>query len=385
MARLLRPNSRDDFKIAIICALPVECNAVEALLDKVYETDGFSYGKAVGDLNAYTIGRLGNQDVVLAYMPSMGNISAAMVASNLRFSFREIKVGIIVGVCGGVPKTPGGVQIFLGDVIISTSVIQIDFGWQYPNRIIRKEEVEDTLGRANPEIQAFVGRVSGNLVQKRLQDKTGFFSAQICAKDGFSRSAYPGLLNDVLYAANYRHKHQTRNCHICDSCRNQDDEVCNIALESSCEDLGCDTIDSNRSQMTSTEVQGAKPSIHFGRMACSNRVMKSGQHRNRIAAEENVIGFEMESAGTWDSIPTLVIKSVCDYADSHKNKNFQPYAAATAAACTKAVLEEWRSEDRITESQTNIALTQFGSVDQVNHPVETRSFQGNVFCRSVNY
>ena len=74
--------------------------------------------------------------------------------------------------------------------------------------------------------------------------------------------------------------------------------------------------------------------------------MKSGQHRDRIAAEEGVIGFEMESAGRWDYIPTIMIKSVCDYADSHKNKKWQEYAATTAAACTKALLEEWRTVDR---------------------------------------
>ena len=65
MARLLRPNTRDDFEIAIICALKIERDAIEALLDEEYETDGFSYGKAAGDSNAYTTGRLGNQHVVL--------------------------------------------------------------------------------------------------------------------------------------------------------------------------------------------------------------------------------------------------------------------------------------------------------------------------------
>ena len=36
-----------------------------------------------------------------------------------------------------------------------------------------------------------------------------------------------------------------------------------------------------------------------------------------------------------------MIKGVCDYADSHKNKKWQNYAAATAAACMKAFLKEW--------------------------------------------
>ena len=360
MARLVRPSTRDGFEIAIICALPVERNAVEALLDEEYETDLFSYGKAAGDLNAYTTGRLGNQHVVLAYMPGMGTISAAVLAANLRLSFDRIKVGIVVGICGGVPKTLTGEEIILGDVIISTSVFQVDFGRQYPNKLIRKKEVEDTLGRANPEVRAFIGKISGYLVHRRLKEKTNLFSIQICAKEGFSKSAYPGPENDTLHRADYRHKHWRPGCCICDSCRKQDDDTCETALQSSCEDLGCDhTIPIERERIqkargftsdgrtvpTSEIEEARKPSVHFGRLACSNQVMKSGKHRDQIAAEKEVIGFEMESAGTWDYVPTVVIKSVCDYADSHKNTQWQAYAATTAAACTKAILEEWRSVD----------------------------------------
>ncbi|OCL06966.1 hypothetical protein AOQ84DRAFT_273248, partial [Glonium stellatum] len=67
--------------------------------------------------------------------------------------------------------------------------------------------------------------------------------------------------------------------------------------------------------------------------------MKSGYHRDEIAAREKVIAFEMEGAGVWDNFSTIVIKGVCDYADSHKNKMWQRYAAATAAPCMKAFLE----------------------------------------------
>jgi nucleoside phosphorylase len=43
----------------------------------------------------------------------------------------------------------------------------------------------------------------------------------------------------------------------------------------------------------------------------------------------------------WEQYPTVVIKAACDYADSHKNKKWQSYAAATAAACLKVFLNEW--------------------------------------------
>ncbi|KAM3446821.1 hypothetical protein MY3296_009321 [Beauveria thailandica] len=37
-------------------------------------------------------------------------------------------------------------------------------------------------------------------------------------------------------------------------------------------------------------------------------------------------------------IPVGVVRGVCDYGDEHKNKRWQPYAAAMAAAYAKAVL-----------------------------------------------
>jgi nucleoside phosphorylase len=69
--------------------------------------------------------------------------------------------------------------------------------------------------------------------------------------------------------------------------------------------------------------------------------MKSGQHRDEIATQHNLIAFEMEASGIWDQLPCFVVKGVCDYADSHKNKYWQHYAAATAAACMKAILGEY--------------------------------------------
>lgn len=288
---LLRPKSRDEFEIAIICALPVAWNAVEALFEVDYESSGISYRKAEGDSNSYTTGRLGNQHVVLAYMPGMSVMSAAAVACNLRSSFRNIKVGMVVGVCSGVPMTSAGEEILLGDVIVSTSVIHMDFGRLYPHRFSRKKETADTLGRAGPEIRAFIGKMSGYLTSSRLRAKTNSYSSELCSRKEFSNSTYPGSGNEL--------------------------------------------IDHDRLQQ-----------IHSGRIASGNHVVKTWQERDQIAREEGVIGFEVESAGTWDYIPTIVIKGVCDYADGHNDKHWQAYAATTAAACTRAMLEEWRGTDR---------------------------------------
>jgi hypothetical protein len=47
----------------------------------------------------------------------------------------------------------------------------------------------------------------------------------------------------------------------------------------------------------------------------------------------------MEAAGLMDIIPCLPIRGICDYSDSHKSKEWQKYAAATAAAYAKELLE----------------------------------------------
>jgi nucleoside phosphorylase len=66
--------------------------------------------------------------------------------------------------------------------------------------------------------------------------------------------------------------------------------------------------------------------------------MRDAAERDAVSAElGDVLCFEMEAAGLMNSFPCLVIRGICDYADSHKNKKWQPYAAGTAAACAKEV------------------------------------------------
>lgn len=78
-------------------------------------------------------------------------------------------------------------------------------------------------------------------------------------------------------------------------------------------------------------------------MASGDTIMRSAEHRDIIARQDSVIAFEMEGIGVWDHFPSLVIKGVYDYSDSHKNKIWQVFAAGTAAACAKAFLTEWMS------------------------------------------
>jgi nucleoside phosphorylase len=46
----------------------------------------------------------------------------------------------------------------------------------------------------------------------------------------------------------------------------------------------------------------------------------------------------MKAAGLINDFPYLVIRGICDYSDSHKNKVWQRYAALAAAVYIKDLL-----------------------------------------------
>jgi nucleoside phosphorylase len=79
--------------------------------------------------------------------------------------------------------------------------------------------------------------------------------------------------------------------------------------------------------------------LHYGTIASGNQVIRSAAERDQVSAElGGVLCFEMEAAGLMDSFPCLVIRGICDYADSHKNKRWQVYAAGMAAVYAKGLL-----------------------------------------------
>lgn len=327
----MRPKSRNDFAIAIICALPLEADAVDGLFDETYDRLGKYYGKQPGDANAYINGRIGNHNVVLCYLPGMGKGSAASVASTLQVSYTGIELALVVGICGGAPSTSSGQEIFLGDVIISDSVIEYDFGRQYPGGFQRKSRLKDTLGRPNREIRTHLNGLRAENTRNEFQNRIQHYLDTL--DQAGTRWRHPQT-HDILFEASCIHKHDGSS--TCD-CSDISGDICNGAIESNCDDLGCD-----KSLIIRCREDIVRVLTHIGILASADTVMKSGQHRDDIVRKEEVIGFEMEGAGVWDNIPCIVIKGVCDYADSHKNKAWQAYAAATGASAAKAFLEYWR-------------------------------------------
>lgn len=276
------PASRSEFKVAILCALPLEADPVEALFDRRWDDNGDTYGKAPGDPNAYSTGVIGSHNVVLVYMPGMGKSHGAAVAAHCRSSFPGISLALVVGICGGAPATAEGREIYLGDVVISNGLVQHDFGRQGIDGFVRKDTVLDNLGRPNLEIRSLMSKLQGRGARKRLRERLQEHRS-VVTTEIYGESVYEGWPGAVT----------------------------------------------------------GDPAVHIGLVASGDQVMKSEEVRNKLINDEGVIAFEMEAAGVWDTFPCIVIKGVADYADRHKTKNMQRHAAATAAACAKAFLEFW--------------------------------------------
>ncbi|KAJ6109958.1 hypothetical protein N7486_002193 [Penicillium sp. IBT 16267x] len=364
-----------------------------AMFDEVWEQEE-RYESLHGDTNSYTFGRIHQHPVVLVHMPRMGKISASNVATSLKFNFPYIRVGLLVGICGGVPFPGSGKrEIILGDVMTSTHIVQIDFGRLYPHACVRKNRLQDNLGRPNPEIAGFISKLQGQAVQTDIRDSMRAGLDTIFKSTGYPLSGYPGASKDNLFEASYSHKHTDTK--VCAQCASPNDDVCPEALNMSCTELGCDfskVMPRARTQTTNDNGQSALshcPAVHFGGLASGDQVIKSALHRDHIAKQEGVIGFEMEGAGLWDIIPTIVVKGVCDYADSHKGKEWQLYAAAAAAACAKGILNKWRGTLRPIEDKSDYKEPAPSPIHQVfsgNFTAGKNNHSGGIYtAESMNF
>lgn len=248
----------------------------------------------------------------------MGSVNAAVATANCQASFPDIKLALVVGICGVVPFSPTGEEIVLGDAIISDGVIQNDLGRQLPDSFERRDLSLDSLSRPNVEIRGVLAKLKGIRHRKQLISNMNNYM-DVLRAEPLLQAKYPGTDKDTLCEAAPRHAEN----------------------QQSCKQLGCNGRLVPRSRLE-TGREDPRPSVHFGLIASGNFVIRSSEKRDAIAKEApGVIAFDMESAGVWDVIPSVVIKSACDYADGHNNRVWQPYAAATAAACAKAFLSHW--------------------------------------------
>lgn len=389
------PTHRDNIGIAIICAIAIEYDAICLVVDEFWDEDGEQYGRAVGDNNTYTTGCIGKHNVVIALLPQMGKINAAAAAANLRSSYSQLELVLLVGICGGIPYYNGGeMEILLGDVVISKCVIQYDFGMKYGDKFTRKDTLDDNLGKASKNIRGLLKTFETDRGLELLQTHTAEFLKQLQEKAkrkknwarARSKYTFPGTVMDRLFEPSYLHKHHppTYTCPICDS---KLDNACDKARDATCEDLGCSAkhlvsrkLLKEKGELEQDSVEEAQtPMVHIGPIASGDTIMKNGMDRDKIARDEGVIAFEMEGAGIWEEVPCIIVKGVCDYADSHKSKRWQNFAAATAAAAAKALLRRYTKTDTESLKQVN------GNVQSTQtESNSSQSYPGAVFHGPIN-
>jgi nucleoside phosphorylase len=301
---LPRRFSCDDYTIACLCPMGVELAAVEGMLDEIHESHLGNRDETI-----YTLGRMGVHNIVVAVMPEIGNNRAAVAATLLLNDFPSVRFGLLVGIGGGIPGEEDDIR--LGDVVVSKptstfgGVVQYNMGmategWLFQRTgVLSKPPV--VLSARLQWLQAQHARLESQIPR--------LLSEMLQRYPKMAHYVYQGADNDLLFESTYPH-HQGRSCENCDRTRLVD-----------------------RDARPNTE-----PQIHYGTIGSGNMVIKDAVKRDQLRNDLGVLCVEMEAAGLMNEFPCLVICGICDYADSHKNRRWQPYAAATAAAHAKDLL-----------------------------------------------
>ncbi|GFF48126.1 hypothetical protein IFM46972_08472 [Aspergillus udagawae] len=229
----------------------------------------------------------------------------------MKTTFPSIRYALVVGIGGGAPSFEHDIR--LGDVVVSKptadygGVIQYDYGKALVGSRFQR------TGTLNKPLMVLLNAIAE--LDSRYQRKEGridkFLSAVLASSSvGTEFFVRPHDQEDLLFWSDYCHADEPKPCNACD-----------------------------RSQLLGRlSRQVAHPFIHYGTVASGNQVMKDGNKRQQLAETDQILCFEMEAAGVMDQIPSLVIRGICDYADSHKNKKWQSYAAGVAAAYGKELL-----------------------------------------------
>ncbi|OCL05136.1 Pfs, NACHT and ankyrin domain protein [Glonium stellatum] len=317
------PYPNDAYTVGWICALPVELAAAKGMLDEEHGSPNTPPQKE--DNNTYLLGQLWEHKVVVACLPKaeIGSISAAMVAGQMLFTFPNIRVGLLVGIGAGIPHygCDDEQDIRLGDVVISSDkksggVVMYDFGKRLGDGSFEvayslnqpPRPLRTALSRLEAEHETRESRISEYLM-KMLE------KYPVMKKRGYT---YPGQSKDSLFHADYPHK-GGKSCKQCDR-----DKV--VERDPECR-------------------PDTDPVIHYGIIATGSTVIKHAPTREETKFRHKAICLEMEAAGLMNTFPCLVIRGISDYADSHKNGQWHQYAAATAAACAKELLEYVQPRD----------------------------------------
>ncbi|RGP72371.1 pfs domain [Fusarium longipes] len=277
------------------------------MLDKVYQ----SPPQDKKDTNNYVVGQIAHLKIVVVCLPSgyLGTTSAATATGHMCQTFPSLEFFLLVGIGGGMPSMNSDVR--LGDVVISQKVIQYDYGKAIPGGDLV------LTGHLNRPPTILLNTAS-RLESQEARGPSGLAYTVLghlaSMKAKYPDSDYdwscPGVEKDQLFKSDYDHEGSNSSCDDCDI----------LQLE-----------------WRTPRVHNL-PKFHYGTIASANKVMRDGTARERLRKVTNALCVEMEAAGVMNDFPCIVIRGICDYADSHKNKHWQLYAAAIAAAYAKELL-----------------------------------------------
>ncbi|KAF8867423.1 purine and uridine phosphorylase [Acephala macrosclerotiorum] len=368
----MRP--RIHYTIGWICAISTEYVAAQAFLDE--ERDGPEY-VSPNDNNNYTLGKVRRHNVVIAVLPDgeYGTASTAIVARDMCHSFPNIRINLMVGIGGGAPSPKHDIR--LGDIVVSAprdgkgGVFQYDFG-----KTIQGQSFM-TIGFLNQPPTSLRAAMNGLKAQYESEGHqleaaiNSVLEKNVRLQRKYKR---PGPSNDRLYQSEITHppNHEI-SCAI--ACGDDPSKLILRPERSKDED---------------------NPVIHYGLVASANQLMKDALVRDRLAAENDVLCFETEAAGLMNHFPCLVIRGICDYSDSHKNEEWQGYAAIAAAAYAKDLLgrippSRVEAEKKVGEHFSGIldTISKLAGIDygpqQANYIKRRQAGTGQWFLDSAEY
>jgi len=291
-------HSHGNYTIAWICVLPLELAASRAMLDEEH----LPLPNQPGDDNTYVLGRIHRNNVVMACLPAQcGTNNAATVAANLKQSFPRIRASLIVGVSSASPRQA---DLFLGDVVVGTRVMQYDLGRVVGGGGGGFEGTAIPMTPA-PLLNAAVSALRSKHTTHRPNDGIAILLQN--RLPNLSRPDRP----DRLFQASY--EHHPPGAPTCGDC------------------------DPQKLQPRARRLDD-NPKIHYGVIASGSSVIQDGNARDDIAQPLDALCFDTEAAAMMDSLQCLPIRGICDYSDSHKNKEWLDYAATTAAAYARELL-----------------------------------------------
>ncbi|KAL5084923.1 hypothetical protein Trisim1_011277 [Trichoderma cf. simile WF8] len=320
------------YTVGLITALAKELAAATAVLDERHQKPQ-KFKQHPKDTNSYTWGRIGKHNVVIACLAagSYGTVSAATTASSMISSLPHIRFGLMVGIGAGVPRLKDKIDIRLGDVVVSQPTGTSPGVVQYDLVKIKQEGKLERVGYLSAPPDVLLKGLQDLQAKHFMEDSQmptiledmvqRYPKMREPGENGASSFIHQGVENDRLFMAS--------SIHI---------DIPTADDAASDQDRACAHCDSTKE--IKRKDRSSNPAIHYGVIASGNSVIKDSVSRHEILQrlEERCICFEMEAAGLMNHFPCLVIRGICDYADAHKNDRWQNYAAATAAAFAKELL-----------------------------------------------